>query len=56
VISSRIPATEPVATSVSTSFDWGDAGIGAGAALGAVLLAATGAGFVRHNRRRLSSV
>jgi hypothetical protein len=39
----------------SKGFNWGDAGIGAGAALGvALLLTGMGAGFLitRHNRRR----
>jgi hypothetical protein len=50
-------ATAPVSASVASSdgFNWGDAGIGAGAALGiALLLAGMGASLLvtRHNRRR----
>lgn len=53
----RTAATTTVATSVAASdgFNWGDAGIGAGAALGiALLLTGMGASLLvtRHNRRR----
>ena len=43
--------TNPPRTAASDGMDWGDAGIGAGAALGVILL---GAGVALTGRRRLS--
>ena len=40
----------PVATGADSGLDWGDAGIGAGAMLGLVLLAAAGILAVSHRR------
>ena len=51
----RVVSAAPTAISQPGGFSWGDAGIGAGAALGlALLLAGTGMALVlsRHNRRR----
>ena len=49
----NLPAAKPAASVSSSSFDWGDAGIGAASALGLLLLAGTG---VLVTRRRLVSV
>jgi hypothetical protein len=44
--------TRIVAVAPAQSFDWGDAGIGAGGALGAVLLAGGSALLVKRNHRQ----
>jgi hypothetical protein len=51
------PPTAPAQVEVVTAdgFDWADAGIGAGAAVGLVLLAAAATTAVGHGRRLASS-
>jgi hypothetical protein len=44
-------AAEPTSSGQGTGFDWGDAGIGAAAAFGAMLLAAAGALLLRKRAR-----
>ena len=46
-------ADHPLAISAKGGFDWGDAGIGAGAAMGALLMAAAAAALIR-NRHKLA--
>ena len=54
----NLPAAQPRTTTVvveaSRSFDWGDAGIGAAAGLGAVSLVSGSALVLRRNHRRPS--
>jgi hypothetical protein len=50
----RVPPTGVRIVSGDSGFDWGDAGIGAGAALG-LMLAATGGIFLLAHRRTLLS-
>jgi hypothetical protein len=45
----RVAYTAPTITSASSGFDWGDAGIGAGAAL--VIIATASGGAVMFGRR-----
>jgi hypothetical protein len=47
-----VPATTLVQTVEPGGFDWGDAGIGAGTAIGLMLLASATAMAVRHGRVR----
>jgi hypothetical protein len=48
-----IPVSTPAVTAtVTTGFQWGDAGIGAAATLGLVLILASLGGLVLRNRRR----
>jgi hypothetical protein len=42
----------PVSTSSPTTFDWGDAGVGAGSAIALMLLMAAAALGIRHNEGR----
>lgn len=51
--SQNLPLGKTTATPISTGFDWGDAGIGAGSVLGLVLL--TGGGLLVTRRRLVSA-
>jgi hypothetical protein len=55
----RSPApkvTEPVIAASSSGFDWGDAGIGAGAALGLLLIGLSVTFTIVHHRNRTAAV
>jgi hypothetical protein len=51
----RVPPTVVRSTSGASGFDWGDAGIGAGAALGLMLAATGGILLLAHRRTLLSA-
>ena len=55
----RSPApkvAEPTIVASSSGFDWGDAGIGAGAALGLLLIGLSVVFTVTHHRNRAAAV
>ncbi len=51
VVAKAHAVARPIVRVTPDGFDWRDAGVGAGAALGAILLAAVLAVSVRHRRR-----
>jgi hypothetical protein len=51
LVSLPVPPAQEVEVVTTDSFDWADAGVGAGTAAGVVLLAAAAAATVRRQRR-----